>query len=199
MAGIDMLNNLLSNSVDGSFNSDINRTNLDDREEKFLPMEEDIIEELLIMAYIFGDDDGRLDTGLFGDSQIDINRMEKAINKKVADKNWRQRLKEAKTAAERKRIANTEAYRVYNNAVLDVAIANGGKDANGNPLMKTWETMDDNRVRDTHSYLNGMTIPVADEFYTYNGNHAPYPHGFDKPEEDINCRCIIKLKGQGRP
>lgn len=196
MLGIDRLNDLLSNTY-------TMLTDFEGGESKTLPpeevaREEDIIEELLIMAYIFGDDDGRSDIGV-PKGEIDIFSMGSAINKPVAGKTWRDRLKDAKTRGEIQRIKDTESYRVYNNAVLDAGLLNGGKDANGNPIMKTWETVHDEKVRDTHAYLNGMTIPIGEEFYTYNGNHAPYPHGFNVPDEDVNCRCIIKLNGQGRP
>lgn len=59
-------------------------------------------------------------------------------------------------------------------------------------LYKTWQTMLDDRVRDTHDYLEGMTKELHEEFVTYNGDTALYPHGFGVASEDINCRCTLK-------
>ena len=51
--------------------------------------------------------------------------------------------------------------------------------------------MGDEKVRDLHDYLDGMTIPIDAEFYTYNGDHAYYPSQFGVAEEDCNCRCWV--------
>ena len=51
--------------------------------------------------------------------------------------------------------------------------------------------MADERVRDTHSYLELETVGIDDDFYTYDGDHAPYPGLFALPENNINCRCEI--------
>jgi hypothetical protein len=54
--------------------------------------------------------------------------------------------------------------------------------------------MMDEKVRDTHKYLEGMTVALDEEFYTYDGDHAPAPHGFTKVENNANCRCVVTLK-----
>lgn len=33
----------------------------------------------------------------------------------------------------------------------------------------------DNLVRETHKYLEGQSVPLEEEFFTYDGDHAPYP------------------------
>jgi hypothetical protein len=53
--------------------------------------------------------------------------------------------------------------------------------------------MKDDRVRDPHVYMEGMTVGLDDEFYTYTGDTTKYPGGFGVPELDINCRCYITL------
>lgn len=60
-------------------------------------------------------------------------------------------------------------------------------------LYKVWRTELDNKVRDTHSYLEGMKVGINDEFYTYNGDHALYPGMFDNASEDVNCRCTVHI------
>jgi hypothetical protein len=49
----------------------------------------------------------------------------------------------------------------------------------------------DNRVRDTHFYLEGMTVDINDKFYTYDGDSAYRPGGFEKAENNCGCRCLL--------
>lgn len=66
----------------------------------------------------------------------------------------------------------------------------------GQRLLKTWATMEDDKVRDAHQYLDGITVPADAEFYTYDGRHAYGPGLFGDPELDINCRCWLEYKAQ---
>ena len=59
--------------------------------------------------------------------------------------------------------------------------------------MKQWQTMRDGRVRDTHSYLQSAMVNLDDKFYTFDGDSALYPGGFELPENNVNCRCWIVL------
>lgn len=83
------------------------------------------------------------------------------------------------------RVAETDGNRVYNTGGL-----HGAK---GKALTKTWNTMLDDKVRDTHSYLEGMTVGINEEFYTYDGDHALYPGGFENPANSVNCRCFLSF------
>ena len=87
------------------------------------------------------------------------------------------------------RIAETDATRIYNQGALDAVKANGS----GIGVNKRWVTMNDDRVRDTHSYLEGMEIPYNDRFFTYDGDSALAPGMFSLPENNINCRCIVEV------
>lgn len=82
------------------------------------------------------------------------------------------------------RIAETETHRDSNEAALETAI-------NGGATTKTWLTMADDRVRDTHIYLENVTVGIDEDFYTYDGDHAPAPGLFSLPENNINCRCEL--------
>ena len=88
------------------------------------------------------------------------------------------------TPADIARVIGTDAHRIYNDAMYDQAVRNGA-------TKKTWCTMADLRVRDSHSYLDGVTIPIDAEFYTYKGNKTQYPGQFGVAEEDVNCRCWL--------
>lgn len=71
--------------------------------------------------------------------------------------------------------------------------AEGETAYDGSPLSKTWVTMLDEKVRDTHQYLEGMTVPLDDEFYTYDGDHAQAPGGFTAAQNNCGCRCMLDI------
>lgn len=124
----------------------------------------------------------------------DLREMEAAIFAAVGDKTFEERAAEHIRNDRRGRLrtlAETEFHRVYNRAVDDGARAYARREGRG--VTKTWYTMQDDKVRDTHDYLEGMTVPVGQDFYTYDGDHAAYPGGFEKAANNANCRCIVKL------
>lgn len=88
-------------------------------------------------------------------------------------------------------LAESEYHRVYNTAVEKGAEM--FSKSTGEAVSKTWITVKDDRVRETHSYLEGQAIGLHDEFYTFDGDHALYPGGFTKAENNVNCRCVIKV------
>ena len=82
------------------------------------------------------------------------------------------------------RIAETETHRDANTAALETATRAGA-------TSKTWMTMLDDRVRDTHVPLEGVSVPIDAEFYTWDGDHAQAPGLFEFAENNINCRCEL--------
>ena len=91
-------------------------------------------------------------------------------------------------------LAESEFHRVYNQAV-----ENGGQEfaRRGNPnVTKTWYTVRDEKVRETHDYLEGVSVRIGEDFYTFDGDHAAYPGGFLKVENNANCRCIVLLSNE---
>ena len=181
----------------------------------------DEILEMLIMAYMFGNESAN--TMLFGPDivdtidpdepnrpvRIDVDDMNKSVFKDIAGKDWEQRVSEyydsdSGTVDEVIRVVDTDMNRVYNDSVLDVGEkANAGRvewsnddlpvPDTKNRVMKTWLTMADDRVRDTHDYLEGMTVPVDGRFWTFDSDYARYPGDFQLPQNNINCRCRISL------
>lgn len=81
------------------------------------------------------------------------------------------------------RVAETDGHRVYNDG--------GFLGAEGIAKTKTWNTMMDDRVRDLHQYLDGVTIAIDDEFYTYDDDHGRYPGDFESASNNANCRCWL--------
>ena len=156
----------------------------------------DLIEYILLESYYYGTVQAMSDLGILDrDPQdlIDDARMEMTINVEVAGKTWRDRIEEYldddnSTVEDFQRVAETDSTRIYNTAVVD-----GGKASGIQGVQKQWVTMDDERVRSTHEYLQSMTVPLEDDFYSWDGDHAPAPGLFTLPENNINCRCTLNL------
>ena len=178
---------------------------------------EDMIFDLLTMSYVYGLEVAGLD--LERDIPVDRDKMREAIYAKTAGKDFIERLNDhIKTAnglvsaaqggtveqlsADIKAaeslvndlsvLAETEAHRVINDAIMD----SGDKYLRDNPganLNKTWVTMNDDRVRETHDYLEGVTVPYNARFYTFDGDSAMFPGDFQNAENNVNCRCILTL------
>lgn len=145
----------------------------------------DEVTELFEMDYMLGVQDASMQIGKSLDP--DYRQMAEAITKQIDGKDYVERINDyikAGTPYDIARVIATDAHRIYNTAVYE-----GAK--RGGATKKTWHTMLDPKVRDTHDYLEGSTIGIDEEFYTYNGNHTYYPGQFGIAEEDINCRCWV--------
>lgn len=86
-----------------------------------------------------------------------------------------------------KRMLEAECNRCWNTGLIESG--RGTKN-----LKKTWETMMDERVRDTHEYLENKTIPFEEEFITIDGDSALAPGMFEDPSNNVNCRCWLSFK-----
>lgn len=150
---------------------------------------EDIIDmflDLFLLAYAMGNS---VTNENFSSSYApSVDDVMKVVDAKVAGKTWRERVEEyfanGGTGEDLARIADTETHRIANTAALDTARYAGARN-------KTWVTMLDDRVRDTHDYLEGQTVGIDEDFYTYDGDHASAPGLFELAENNVNCRCEI--------
>lgn len=117
-----------------------------------------------------------------------VDDVMKVVNKEVAGKTWKDRTEDyfsnGGTVDDLIRIAETEVHRDANEAALSTAKRAGA-------TKKTWVTMMDEKVRDTHQYLEMMSVGINEDFYTYDGDHAAAPGLFSLPENNINCRCEL--------
>ena len=155
---------------------------------------EDIIDELLdlfLLAYASGVTATSTELGtVLSPSVEDIDA---AVFAEVAGETWKQRVMDYYDSGGRlydiQRIAETDATRIYNQGALDTVSVNNAQDG----TVKRWVTMMDDRVRDTHSYLEGMEVPYNARFYTYDGDSAEAPGMFSLPENNINCRCVVEI------
>lgn len=155
--------------------------NFDSEVDEFI----DSVTELFEMDFFYGVQD--IADQLGRSLEPDFGDMEKAINQVIDGKDYKDRIREymaSGTPADIARVIGTDAHRIYNEAMFDTAKRAGA-------TKKTWRTMEDPRVRDSHVYLDGVTVGIDDEFYTSNGNHAYYPSQFGVAEEDVNCRCWV--------
>lgn len=62
----------------------------------------------------------------------------------------------------------------------------------GLTVTKTWRGVMDQRERDAHIALEGVTIPY-DEMFELDGYKAPAPGLFEVAELDVNCRCELEI------
>ena len=167
-------------------------------EEKTHQEEEDIIDELLDL-YLLAFWEGSKDAGkeLMMEVEPSVSKAEEVINKPIDGKTFRDRVHEylngdmgdtTGTPVEAiARVAETDSVRIYNEAKLITGKENGA-------TIKTWHTMEDWKVRDTHTVLNGVTVPIDGYFYTYTGAKTLAPSQFGIASEDVNCRCWLTVK-----
>lgn len=146
----------------------------------------DMLEDLFLLAYADGVQSANLSLGT--DISADLSDVKNTVDKEVAGETWRERVEDyysnGGSVADIVRIAETETHRDYNEAALNTAKRAGAKS-------KMWVTMLDDRVRETHDYLESMTVPIDSRFYTYDGDSAQAPGGFGLAENNVNCRCTL--------
>ena len=85
------------------------------------------------------------------------------------------------------RIARTEGHRINCAAAMD---AQRAAKERGADVVKQWDATMDGRTRKSHRKLDGQ-IRELDEPFEVNGHKADAPGHFGRPEEDINCRCVV--------
>ena len=171
----------------------------------------DMMEDFFLLAYANGVEITNLSLG--SDRRADVNDVEETINKPIKGKTWRQRMEEYYRADKKSaettpatvgqlpsttepthgtladviRIIETEAHRDSNAGAYATATKAGA-------TQKVWHTMLDDRVRDSHQYLEGVVAPIDGEFYSFEGNHTQYPGQWGIAEEDVNCRCFLTYR-----
>lgn len=167
------------------------------RSEEISPEEEeDIIDELLdlyLLAWWEGSQDAARE--LLIDAEPDVDEAREAIDRPIEGKTFRERVRDylagemgetTGTPAEAiARVAETDSVRLYNESGMKTAVKGGA-------TKKTWQTMQDNRVRDAHVILQGQTVPIDAYFYTED-DRAQAPGQFDRADLNCGCRCVLKF------
>ena len=145
---------------------------------------EDIIDELLdlfLLSYAMGVDS-------VGVEQPPLETVERTLYERIDGKTWVDRVWDyydnGGTVYDIARIGATEAHRDTNAAAYDAA-------RNAGMTKKVWHCMMLPTSRDTHVYLNGVTVPIDGSFYSYKGGQTQYPGQWGIAEEDCNCLCWL--------
>ena len=145
---------------------------------------EDIIDELLdlfLLSYAMGVDS-------VGVEQPPLETVEKTLYERIDGKTWVDRVwdyyDKGGTVYDIARIGATEAHRDANAAAYDAARTAG-------MTKKVWHCMMLPTSRDTHVYLDGVTVPIDGSFYSYKGGQTQYPGQWGIAEEDCNCLCWL--------
>ena len=181
----DEINKLRASLEDGQYTDDGGKR-------RYLPTYEELedeFEDILIMSYLLGNKAAGEMLGV--EIPPRLEGMNSAVNKRIADKTWRERLHDqldkGGSVEEIMRIVETESHRDTNEGIYDAAVDSGFT------LTKTWETMRDERVREAHDEIQGQTVPFGDVFVTWDGHEARFPGDFDEPELNVNCRCYLSV------
>ncbi len=86
------------------------------------------------------------------------------------------------------RIARTETSAALNaghQAQVDML------EAEGLPVVKTWTSVGDAGVRDSHAFMDGQQVRGQENF-DVNGHLVPYPAHWRLPaQERVRCRCSV--------
>ena len=151
----------------------------------------DNAEDILIAAYKRGSEDvlAMLDYSFAYD--LDITKLRTALNEVKGNMTYVNRIilgYETYSLKEMQRLMSAEYHRMYNAGAFDTATDIEGVNIT---LMKEWKTVGDDKVRDTHFFLEGYKVPIEEHFYTYDGDKALYPGDFDNPSNNVNCRCYL--------
>ena len=146
--------------------------------------------EYLMLAYEYGI--SAVSEMLKFSAKVDAQKMHDAIYQKIAGEIFSDRVEkhiQNQDLSGLQMLAESEFHRVFNRAMQDGAENIASK--KGRHITKTWVTVGDEKVRDAHRYLDGMRVSLSEEFYTYDGDSAAVPGGFENAENNVNCRCIL--------
>ena len=183
LVGFDEINQMISTSYRLAV------TELDDVQDQVAQIIDDLL-SMLILAYNAGMD--ATAQNLAADLSVDLDALEDALYTSIDGKTFEQRVQEyvlAQDMAGLSVVAASEYHRLYNAGAYEGA--QQFVRTQGLGITKRWVTVRDDRVRETHRYLEGMSVDVDEEFYTSDGDHAPYPGAFRKAKNNVGCRCIV--------
>lgn len=153
---------------------------------------EDIIDELLDL-FLLATANGMeaVNADMDADVLLPLDVALGIVDTEIDGQSWRDRVRgyyeSGGTEYDIRRIAETETHRNANAAAYETAVRAGA-------TVKVWNTMRDDKVRDTHIYLDGVSAPMDGSFYSFRGGATLYPGQWGIAEEDINCRCWLTYR-----
>lgn len=154
----------------------------------------DIILELLIAAYLFGIQDC---CELLGIEPLEPDQaaMQNTIYQEIDGKTFVDRVADHipeegnPQPGMLRMLAEAEITRCYNFG--GIWAAEEAQEEQGQRIMKRWNTMGDERVRDTHVFLDQVEVLLDEAFFTFDGDSAMAPGGFTLPQNNAGCRCWL--------
>ena len=168
----------------------------------------DEVYEILVIAYILGVDrvqtqdiENRPYTASEGakpqqtenvpyDTESLYNALYRSVGGKTFEERITERIQDGTLDKETlKRILETDYHRMEETGAYDRAMAYATE--TGQTPYKVWQTMEDDRVRDTHWDIQDVEVPMDGRFYTFDGDSARFPGDFDFVENNANCRCWL--------
>ena len=150
----------------------------------------DDIFSLLVEAYLLGND--HASEMMRSMTVVDQNMMEAAIYRNIAGETFADRVEKHvrnRDVPALQTLVESEYHRVHEEGVAD-GVRQFARET-GISVNKTWRTVGDDRVRETHDFLEGTTVSLGEVFRTYDGDSALMPGGFVNAENNVNCRCWI--------
>lgn len=128
--------------------------------------------------------------------EYDTSELYTALYKPIAGETFEQRVdKRVEEGSLDKdtlsRIVETECHRMNETGKFDKA---SRYEREGRMVNKVWKTMEDDRVRATHWYINDVGVPMSERFYTFDNDSARFPGDFSFPENNVNCRCWLEYQ-----
>ncbi len=148
---------------------------------------EQIFDDLLIDAYI----EGFSAVGFLLDSDdnaIDKFKLEAAKDKEYDGESIQDKLRKYYEDGDTdgiKTLIDSEFHRMYGQGGYDNA------SQIDRPIFKRWMTVGDDKVRDTHDFLDGTTAPLDGYFHSYDGDYGLAPGMFQTADNNANCRCWL--------
>lgn len=153
---------------------------------------EDIIDELLdlfLLSYANGVESVNSEAPSKFSPTIDD--VQATVYEKIDGRTWEDRVwdyYESGGNSDRiMEIVRTESHRDANAAAYIAAERTGAKRSRWNCMML--ETS-----RDSHIYLDGVTVPMGGYFYSYKGGRTQYPGQWGIADEDCNCLCWLTFE-----
>lgn len=154
-----------------------------------IPVVEEALEAEYDLAYA---------DGLDGWVHIDPDEAtrKEAVYSPVDGKTFADRIEEyaaedlEKFASKVETLLETDGHRVRSEGRLD---AGETLSSVGLSVGKTWRGVLDEKERDAHVALEGVTLPL-DGLFEIDGYKAPAPGLWNVPELDCNCRCELEIR-----
>lgn len=160
-----------------------------DRKQARKKVKDDFL-EFLIEAYLFGNVQTEEQLGS-EHTEPSLGDIEAVVYDRIEGETFEDRVDKHLDDEDKGMLCNlaeSEYHRVFSHAMENAAKKIMEWTGLG---YKTWHTMEDDRVRDTHFYLDGLKISVKRSFSTYDGDYAMRPGAFRKAENNCGCRCWL--------